>query len=576
MSSHDVERIKERLSIVDVLANYIKLEKAGINFKAKCPFHNEKTPSFFVSPVRNSYYCFGCGAKGDIFSFVQAFEGVDFVGALKSLAARAGITLTAENQDAKKEQDRRYAALDAAVKYFETQLAAQKEARAYVAKRGFTEETVKAWRIGFAPDAWREARSALRALHFTDAELVEVGLIRQADKGKEPYDWFRSRIMFPLFDVAGRPVAFSGRLFGQEERAGAPKYLNSPETPIFSKSHLLYGFHAAKNAIRTRGYSILVEGQVDLVLSHQAGFTNTVATSGTALTIDQLTQLKRLSPNIIMAYDADEAGARAAVRSTQLALSLSMDVKVARLPDGMDPADAVAKDPTIWAKALKEAVPLIAFYTDLICSSVRDPRKRDKEIVARVLPFVAALQSATERSRAIADIAYKTNQREEALFEDMKRIDPSVVLGTSDPNLPERTLAERLPAKDESVYRHMAAIRSYLGDHKDTEVSLDALDRALSQIAGALEKVRLFEKEGDMVRFEIERLYGEKTIPKADIIDLLHTIQKESSKQAYEEARRALREAERNGDHTKAATLLARCDALQKEMKSQSPPTLPS
>lgn len=574
MSSSTVERIKEKLSISDVIGTYLKLENAGANLKAKCPFHNEKTPSFFVSPARGSYYCFGCGAKGDIFTFVQEFEGVDFVGALKSLALRAGVPLEKEAPAARKEYDRLYELMEIATGWYEGNLKKNGQAQVYLTKRAMSEETIRSWRIGFAPDSWRDGRAYFKGAKFSDTELVKAGLLRQGTDGREPYDWFRSRIMFPLFDTSGRTVGFSARLFGHEEREGLPKYINSPETPLFSKSRLLYGLHLAKNSIRKRNYSILVEGQVDVVLSHQAGFDNTVASSGTALTAEQLGQLKRLSPNIIMAFDADTAGANAAVRSARLALSLGMDVKIARLPRGIDPADAVAKDKTIWAKAVRDAVPLITFYTDMVIATTKDERTRDREIVSRVLPLVAAMKSATEQSRAIADIAFKTGQHEEALREDVGRVDLSKESGENRKG-EIQTEGRSVIQQGGGVLRRIAALLMWqetqtvpLIDSTEVKERLRRIDEAF------LERLMEFEPERDILIYEAEVLYGASGIRDKEIDELIFIAKQDGLRQRYERARGELAKAEKEKNEKRAQELLIECDKLAKQLEEGPPKSL--
>ncbi|MFA6274514.1 MAG: DNA primase, partial [Candidatus Paceibacterota bacterium] len=336
-----VQKIKERLSIEEVVSSYIKLERAGANLKAKCPFHNEKTPSFFISPDRGSYYCFGCSAKGDIFTFVEEFEGLDFKGALKLLAEKAGVQLEdyKYNKEAESEKEKLYRAMEEATKFFENNLIENSEVLNYLKSRGLEDKTIKDFRIGFIKNDWRELYTFLQKKGFTEIELEKAGLIKKTEKGY--YDRFRGRIMFPISDSSGRIIAFSGRLFQDDGKSA--KYLNSPETPIFNKSSVLYGLDRAKESIRKNNFSILVEGQFDLILSHQAGFRNTIATSGTALSdstiskenvVSNLGLLRRLSGNIVLAFDADKAGFNAANRASKIALSFGMDVKVASMPDG--------------------------------------------------------------------------------------------------------------------------------------------------------------------------------------------------------------------------------------------------
>lgn len=274
----DAERVKERLDIAEIVGGYVKLDKAGQSFKGKCPFHNEKTPSFFVSPLRQSYYCFGCGAKGDIFTFVQELEGLSFRQALKSLAERAGVELSdrPEAIKARGEKDELLQALEAATLFFENQLGQNDTARKYILSRGITEASIKKWRIGYAPAEWRALYNHLLQLGFKKDVLVKAGLVKPVAEGvgKEPYDVFRDRVIFPLSDASGEIIAFSGRALAPD---AVPKYLNSPDTLLFTKSEVLYGLDKAKEKVRKQNYAVLVEGQVDLVLSHQVGVENTVA-----------------------------------------------------------------------------------------------------------------------------------------------------------------------------------------------------------------------------------------------------------------------------------------------------------
>ncbi len=427
-----VDKIKERLSIVDVISSYITLEPSGKNYKAKCPFHNEKTPSFFISTDRNTYYCFGCGEKGDIFSFVEKFEGTDFIGALKLLAQRAGIPLVYESPAASDQTERYYKILEEATIYFEKNLEVNQAVKDYLLGRGITQDSIKKFRIGFAPATWRSVSDHLINKGYQSKDLEVVGLIKNKNDGF--YDRFRGRIMFPLSDSSGRVIAFSGRIFeeikdkGQDELALA-KYLNSPETPLFNKSNVLYGIDKAKLAIKTRGYSIIVEGQFDLILSHQSSFENTVAVSGTAFAnttqsnnekVNNLGLIRRLSSNIIFAYDGDSAGIRAASRSAMIALSLDMQVKIAILPSTKDPADLIKENPENWKEIIKNSVNIISFHIDRICQENKDQRVRGKQIREIVFPFLQIIKSEIEKAAYINEINQKTKLPEEAIRKDFE------------------------------------------------------------------------------------------------------------------------------------------------------------
>ncbi len=419
----DIETIKQRLEIAEVVGGYVKLEKAGQSFKGRCPFHQEKTPSFFVSPLRQSFYCFGCGEKGDIFTFVEQMEGISFKEALKTLALRAGVELKGrvENQVAKDEKERLREALELALKFFEENLSKKKEAEEYLLSRGLSSETQKSWHLGFAPDEWRALWNHLLALGLKDETLVKAGLVKPvvSGAGKSPYDVFRDRLIFPLFDSQGEVVGFSGRAFSVETE---PKYLNTPETLLFLKSELLYGLDRAKGEIRKKNYSVLVEGQMDLVLSHQAGVGNTVASSGTAFTKEHLERLKKLSPRILLAFDGDKAGNLAAWKSAELALSLGLEVKVACLPEGRDPADVIKGNPEEWKEILRQAKPAVEHFLEEILGQEDDRRKALRQVEKKLLPLLALIQSSIERSHFASLIAKRTGVKEEIIWEDLKRV----------------------------------------------------------------------------------------------------------------------------------------------------------
>jgi len=417
----NVEAIKERLDIAEVVGSYITLQKAGVNFKAKCPFHNEKTPSFLISTARQSYYCFGCGEKGDIFTFVEKMDGVDFKQALKTLAEKAGVELVYEKGENKDEKDKLYSVLEDATLFFENNLLQNQEAKEYLASRGISEESIKSWRLGFAPDEWRLLSAHLKTLSYDESILLRAGLVKRVEDSatKEPYDVFRGRLIFPLFDSSGKVIAFSGRALAKD---AVPKYLNSPDTPLFTKSEVLYGLDKAKDEIRKKDYAVLVEGQMDLVLSHQAGIKNTVASSGTAFTQMHLERLKRLSTRILLAFDGDSAGFKAAEKSTTLALALGMEPKVAILPEGKDPADLVREAPEKWKDVLRESKHAIEVFLAEIIKSEKDSRKVGKLIEKKILPLIVLIGSSIERAHFVSVIAKKSGIKEEIIWEDLRKV----------------------------------------------------------------------------------------------------------------------------------------------------------
>lgn len=567
--SSSVDKIKERLGIVDLIGSYIKLDRAGNSFKARCPFHNEKTPSFFVSPERDSYYCFGCGAKGDIFSFVEQFEGLDFRGALKVLADRTGVELVPENPKFRDEREKLFAVMEESTGFFEQNLSGASEASDYLKKRGLSDKTIKGWRIGYAPLLWNNLENHLKTKSFSASEMEKAGLIKR-EEGRS-YDRFRGRIIFPIFDSSGRVIAFSGRILNDDGKSA--KYLNSPETELFSKSRVLYGFDRAKLAMKRMDYSILVEGQMDLIMCHQAGYSNAVASSGTALTSHHLEILKRLSNRVIMAFDADNAGFNASARAWQIALSLGMEVKIAELPKGFDPAELILKNKEKWAAALKESKHIIDFYMDRILGEESDKRKIAVKIKDKVLPFIGALESNMEKSHFIAKIADSAGIKEEAIWEDMKKV--KSVLGEESAGGNGKTLEkneEPQAVRKDSILRRIAGILFWQESKDKPFASLDKAKDNLKNIISEKDFNELFQTDKnskDRLIFEAEVYYGNKETLENDLNNLILNLQEEYLKARLDSAVKELHSAEREKiDERELKKILNKCQTLAKELES--------
>ena len=336
----NIEQIKSRLDVVAVISDYLKLQKSGVNYKACCPFHNEKTPSFYVSPERQIWHCFGCSQGGDIFGFIKAVEGVEFPEALRILARKAGVELEEFIPEARDEKERLFEIVELATKFFEKQIYNStdgKSALKYLEERGLNTETIKSFRLGFAPNDWQALNEFLRGRGYTENEVVASGLAIKKDSGAGIYDRFRSRITFPIADINDRVVGFTGRVFdvknGLNEQGARTsqaierfehieaKYINTPQTTIYDKSRVLYGLNKAKMQIKKAEKCLLVEGNMDAVMSCQAGVGNVVASSGTALTPLHLNLLKRYTANLNFCFDTDQAGAMATRRGIGLALN---------------------------------------------------------------------------------------------------------------------------------------------------------------------------------------------------------------------------------------------------------------
>lgn len=338
------EQVRNRVNIVDLVGRYVKLKPAGRSFKGLCPFHKEKTPSFTVSPDRGTFHCFGCGKGGDVFSFVQEIDGVDFREALESLATEAGVTLSHSVREApdpnapkalpKSELIRVHSL---AMDYYYRQIKGNERVVAYLKKRGLKAETVREFMLGFAPPGWSNLGDHLRAQGVCDETLVACGLAIEKSGGR-PYDRFRDRLMFTLFDTAGKPVAFAGRGMADDVQ---PKYLNSPETAIYRKSRILYGLHKALPHIKEKSEAIVVEGYMDYLALYECGVRNVVATSGTALTADHAQMFRRYTPRVVLLFDGDAAGVQAAWRGVFTLAPVSLEVRVLILPEELDPDEFV-------------------------------------------------------------------------------------------------------------------------------------------------------------------------------------------------------------------------------------------
>ena len=534
-----VDTIKDRLSITDIVGTYVKLEKAGANLKGLCPFHQEKTPSFMVSPARGSYYCFGCGAKGDIFSFVEQFEGLDFMGALKVLADRAGVEIEKQNPAEKTERERLFQIMDFASLFYHKGLSENVAAIEYLKKRGVEVGTIRAWRLGYAVPEWRTLFNYLISKKFSSQEMLKAGLVKPADKGF--YDTFRSRIIFPIGNSAGRVVAFSGRIFPVDDTAA--KYLNSPETSLFNKSAVLYGYDKAKFEIRKKNTAILVEGQMDLILSHQVGITNTVATSGTAFTDLHAGLIKRFAEKLIICYDGDKAGVSAALRAAVVALRSGLDVHIVRLPDDKDPADMCIENKQAYLDFLSGAEHVIDFALGTALRASTDKRQQEKNIVASVLPYVKVLESAVEQGHFIARIAQASRIREDDLRAELRKL-PMPIANASissvsgkTPNTVNNATSER-PIREQVVVRQLFGIM-FLLEQKEEKKKVDEIKNELVRIEGkeGLEVLmKRYSNQKEELLFETERAYNSPDFIETDIKELLKRLEIERLERRYAEA----------------------------------------
>jgi DNA primase len=440
-----IEEIKSHLDIVELIGQQVPLKKAGRNYKGLCPFHQEKTPSFIVFPEGQNYHCFGCGANGDIFAFVMHTENVDFAEALQILARRAGVVLrppTPQEQESDQQRQRLQELNLAAAQFFHHQLRygeAGAGARTYVESRGITQETIVSFLLGYAPDRWDALQSYLHERGYNDQEMNTAGLVIEREGHGGYYDRFRHRLIFPIRDAQGHVTGFGGRALDAEQQ---PKYLNSPQTPLFDKGGVLYGLDQAASAIRREGRAILVEGYFDVLMAHQQGYKNVVAPMGTALTPTQVHLLKRLTHRLYLALDADAAGATAMLRGMEVIRDamdertvpvptaqglvrfereLDGEVRIVTLPAGRDPDEVIRADAAQWEELITTALPVVEYVLrGLAQESDLTTAKGKAEAVQRVLPLLAEIHNPIERAHYIQRLAHSVSVDERTIAAQLR------------------------------------------------------------------------------------------------------------------------------------------------------------
>ncbi len=437
-----VEEVKARIDIVEVVGAYVRLQKAGRYFKANCPFHNEKTPSFYVYPDRQNWHCFGaCSTGGDVISFVSKKENLDFTGALRLMAERAGVELQSDGprrQEIKGLQD----ANEAAALFYHGLLPNSPAARAYINQRGLDQKNVSDFQLGYAPPGWNTLRDHLTSRGYSESQLVEAGLLVEGDRG--PYDRFRDRLIFPIRDDRGRIVGFGGRVLPRPEPPEGPggdgesqpgaKYVNTPQTSVFDKGSLLYGLDRARDAIRGTGTAVIVEGYMDVIAAHQFGHRNVVASMGTALTERQAALLQRFAERVVLAMDADEAGSAANLRAIQVVAAAerpskvagrarNLDVRVVALPRGKDPDELIrSSGEDAWPNAVDSARPVVDHLIAVVSAGLDLVQPRDRsQLVAEVMPAIADVTDPVLRAHYLQRLSRLARVSEDELRRELRR-----------------------------------------------------------------------------------------------------------------------------------------------------------
>jgi len=430
------EEIKSKLDIVEVIREYIPLKPAGINFRALCPFHREKTPSFMVSPEKQIFHCFGCGKGGDIFSFVMEMEGVSFVEALRILAQKAGVRLKRQDPKLASQRNRLLDILELATNYYHKALLESDQAesvRKYLTERELSEETISEWRIGYSLDSWDDVINLLKKKGFSENEIFLAGMSIKKEGTGRFYNRFRDRIMFPLTDINGAVAAFSARVNPASAKASAGKpgnenefklgkYINSPVTMVYDKSRILYGLDKARMAIKTSDLAVITEGQMDVITAHQHGYKNVIASSGTALTSEQVKLIKRYTNNIALAFDMDQAGQVAVDRGIREAMQAEMNIKVVIMPAGKDPDECIRESSEEWETAVKNAPPMMEYYFSKIFADFNLEKVEDRrEAAKKILLIISNLGNNIEQDFWLKKLSEKIDVAENLLRETLNK-----------------------------------------------------------------------------------------------------------------------------------------------------------
>ncbi len=567
------EKIKEKLDVVDFIKNYVELKPAGRNWKGRCPFHSDKTPSFIVSKDRQIWHCFGCAKGGDIFKFLMEFENLEFREALKILAEKAGIELRSLSPEEYRQFGVLYDINDAAKDYYIESSKQFPIAHNYLLKRGLKDETMEEFEIGFAPNEFDKTTTHLIKKGFKVDDIIRAGISFRSEGGRVG-DRFRGRIMFPIHDHSGKVIAFSGRILPElESKTDMGKYVNSPETQIYNKSKTLYGFWKSKKYIRDSRTALLVEGQMDFLMAFQSGVKNLIATSGTALTIEHLKTLKPIADRIILSFDNDSAGIMAAERGIDLLGEADFTVAVLHLGEHKDPADAAVADPSFLPKAMSEAMSATKFYFDRY---LRGDLIREKKNIRVVLSKIKRLYSPIERANWLRELAHLTSMTENDLREEMDKLNLESGPGDTRQKAAQSTSSSSLKnlTRPELLAGRILSLTSLRND------LADALDSYLEFFPGDYLRVYKVLHKNDAGDPEINSMINLITLRSAmdmpsdpkdqeeELTNLLHDLEIENLKGIQKEVQRELVAAESSGDEEKLVERMRKFDDIAKKMQN--------
>lgn len=575
----EVEQIKERLDIVDVIGSYLTLKKAGANLKANCPFHHEKTPSFMISPERQTFRCFGCNEGGDVFTFIEKIEGVDFYNALKILADKAGIVLKTDSvkygeKEFKSDKKTRVFAINDWTKKLYHKILIEhpkaEKARDYVfKKRKLTKKIAEEFEIGYAPDSWDLLIKFLKGKGYTTEEMYLSGVVVRNEKG-DYYDRFRGRIIFPINNIMGATVAFTSRILIDDKNQA--KYINSSESPLYIKGKTIYGLDKAKLAIKEEGLAVFVEGNMDVIACHQAGFKNVVATSGTAITEEQLKILSRYSSDIAFSFDTDSAGVNAMKKAVGLALKNDINSKIIALGGPYkDPDEAISADPKNWIRAVENSKPSLEHWIDLLIKE--DPAleiSTKKRIAKEILPVIKTIYSPIEKEYYIKYLSKKISVSEKSLLsaldktakvEEKRRED-------EDEELQKLGIEEKLFgllwSKFENITLFKEELKNINVNYPELQSFIDLLKKSSSFDKESL-KVEEITKLNQLAMLAVKDIdIADDDAVKSEIRFLIGRVKSEQKEHLKDDFAHKIQAAEESGDREKVKKLLAEFSDLIK------------
>lgn len=574
--SDTTQLIKDKLDIVDFLKQYVELKPAGKNFKARCPFHKEKTPSFMVSPERQSWHCFGsCSEGGDIIKFLMKYENIEFYDALKILAEKAGVELKTNLDRDFQSSNKLYKIMSAAKDFFKDNLSKSEPVKNYLKERGLKEETIKEFEIGAAPDGSDFLTRHLLKLGYNVLDIEKAGLALKTERGTY-WDRFRARIMFPIYNHVGKVAAFTGRIMPGSENANVGKYVNSPETPIFQKSKILYGFHKTKNDIRSARAAVLVEGQMDLLMMWQDGVKNAVASSGTALTADHLAALRRLADELTLSFDADEAGQIAAERSIDLASAHDFSVKLLIIGDEKlkDPADVVMSQPGKIKDLVAQSKSAMEYYFYRHLKDLPSDIKLKKQNLRAVLSKIKNLPSPIDRNHWLGELSSLVKIEEKVLMEEMEALTTAVAVSKKE-SVSASAVKEDLSRRDHILNRlfgllfHMKSdleiIKDYLQylpeQYRDMyKSSLGKSENSSNELSELMNTISL--------RFSLENDNFESSELEEEAKTLLHQLKFESLKERRRDVFNLIQKLEKSGDNARLQEALKEYNSISGELES--------